>query len=553
MANIVSLVIKSEDKDISKDIQVINASTNYQANDIGVAKLMLVDGDPAAETFKLSEKAELQPGKVIEILAGYDKGKETTIFKGVITGVTVGKNLHGSLYLELIIHCDSIKLVDFPITKLFDKDQTDDKIIESLLSQSKVTKGTVATSKIKHFQYHQPNQSAWQCLLQRVFANGFLFISTPKDSQVIDLAQHSGAKHPIGITKTGIECFNLQLDSTSQAKSIKTFSWGINKDGKLILDADGSNEKLKDFVDAEKVLSREPWEPKSNLPLTKEELTGWSNTEAAYRKLDLYKGGITCIVSSTNKLDKVVLGDSLTLSGFGKHFNGDLFVTGIEHNISIDGWSVTLTVGLSLAKTILSKHYQDSQPLAQPFKGLMVGTVATYKKEKDKPYHLPVIIDALTGTETIYARLTTPFASNEEGIHFLPNAGDEVIIGFWQADSRYPIILGSVHNSKNKPPTGKDYDEITASGIFLKEASFDFNYKDAKKAELVSSEIKVGEKVSILFDKEKGTTLTNDKTKLSVGSEVNLESEAIKLTAKKDIEIKTDKGFTITAQSTDIK
>lgn len=50
------------------------------------------------------------------------------------------------------------------------------------------------------------------------------------------------------------------------------------------------------------------------------------------------------------------------------------------------------------------------------------------------------------------ARVMMPMAGKGRGMHFFPEVGDEVIVGFHDGDSNQPIILGGVWNSASPPP-----------------------------------------------------------------------------------------------------
>lgn len=50
------------------------------------------------------------------------------------------------------------------------------------------------------------------------------------------------------------------------------------------------------------------------------------------------------------------------------------------------------------------------------------------------------------------ARVMMPMAGNRRGVHFLPEAGDEVVVAFQDGDNNHPIILGGVWNSASPPP-----------------------------------------------------------------------------------------------------
>jgi uncharacterized protein involved in type VI secretion and phage assembly len=58
--------------------------------------------------------------------------------------------------------------------------------------------------------------------------------------------------------------------------------------------------------------------------------------------------------------------------------------------------------------------------------------------------------------ESHWARLAMPMGGSERGFVFIPEVDDEVVVAFEREDLRFPIVLGSVHNGKDKPPLAND-------------------------------------------------------------------------------------------------
>ncbi len=61
-----------------------------------------------------------------------------------------------------------------------------------------------------------------------------------------------------------------------------------------------------------------------------------------------------------------------------------------------------------------------------------------------------------------WARMATLFAGNNRGSWFIPDVGDEVLVGFEHGDPRRPYVLGGLWNGQDKPP------QSMASGNNLK-------------------------------------------------------------------------------------
>jgi uncharacterized protein involved in type VI secretion and phage assembly len=54
--------------------------------------------------------------------------------------------------------------------------------------------------------------------------------------------------------------------------------------------------------------------------------------------------------------------------------------------------------------------------------------------------------------ESYWARLAVTMAGGERGTVFIPEVGDEVLVGFEREDLRFPYVLGGLWNGKDKPP-----------------------------------------------------------------------------------------------------
>ena len=90
---------------------------------------------------------------------------------------------------------------------------------------------------------------------------------------------------------------------------------------------------------------------------------------------------------------------------------------------------------------------------------------------------IPVVTESSDG---VWARLSTMHASNSHGTYYIPEIDDEVIVGFLNADSRYPIILGSVYSASHESPYGhKDNNDIKG---FVSRSKLKLTYDESDKS-----------------------------------------------------------------------
>ena len=61
--------------------------------------------------------------------------------------------------------------------------------------------------------------------------------------------------------------------------------------------------------------------------------------------------------------------------------------------------------------------------------------------------------DGVAGQDApVWARVAAPFAGKDRGGFFIPDVDDEVLVVFVDGDRRFPIVVGSLWNGRDKPP-----------------------------------------------------------------------------------------------------
>ncbi len=165
--------------------------------------------------------------------------------------------------------------------------------------------------------------------------------------------------------------------------------------------------------------------------------------------------------------------------------------------------------------------------------GLKRGVVKDLK-DPDKMNRVKVTLVDET-LETPYADVMARFAGtssdNQCGTVFVPSVNEEVVLGFLDGDINNPIILGSVYNSKNKPPlTVNDKNEI----MMIKfPAGLKIEISNEKDKQKITVTTKKGHSV-VLDDGEKEELNVSHKNE-STSFKVDFKNGAIELKAEKKI------------------
>jgi uncharacterized protein involved in type VI secretion and phage assembly len=95
----------------------------------------------------------------------------------------------------------------------------------------------------------------------------------------------------------------------------------------------------------------------------------------------------------------------------------------------------------------------------------------------------------------VWARLATTMAGGGRGTWFVPEIGDEVLVGFGGGDPNWPYVVGALWNGKDAPPNSMDSDNnlksiVSRSGIRI-------TLDDTDGAVTLSLETPGGQKVSL--------------------------------------------------------
>lgn len=139
------------------------------------------------------------------------------------------------------------------------------------------------------------------------------------------------------------------------------------------------------------------------------------------------------------------------------------------------------------------------------------------------------------GSEAVWVRMLAQYAGADRGIFFLPEVGDEVLVGFEGGNAEHPYVLGSLYNGKTTPPFNAD-EENTLKGI-VTNSKLSVIFDDVKK--IVTIETPGGNKF-VLNDDER-CILVNDLN----GNEFTMGEEGIVFDSQKDIILRAQGNINI--------
>ncbi|MGM9491140.1 phage baseplate assembly protein V [Ideonella sp. YS5] len=148
-------------------------------------------------------------------------------------------------------------------------------------------------------------------------------------------------------------------------------------------------------------------------------------------------------------------GAVVELAGLGKRFSGPVLLSSVEHEISDGEWITRAGFGLDLRSPDQPPGLpaSSSSGLLPGAGGLQTGVVLQLDGDPQGQHRILVRTAACQGaTEGLWARVLQLQASAGFGSFFLPEVGDEVLLGHLDQDPAQPVVLGSLYGSSRTPP-----------------------------------------------------------------------------------------------------
>jgi uncharacterized protein involved in type VI secretion and phage assembly len=131
-----------------------------------------------------------------------------------------------------------------------------------------------------------------------------------------------------------------------------------------------------------------------------------------------------------------------------------------------------------------------------------------------------------------WARLATLFAGNDRGSWFIPEADDEVVVAFEHGDLRYPIVVGSLWNDKDRPPASVDPAGTNERKVIRSREGLQISLVDQKDHAYLVLETPDGQKITLRDGP--GSIEVAD----SNGNSVKLESSGVTIEAAAKVTIR---------------
>ncbi|MBA4344509.1 MAG: Rhs element Vgr protein [Methylibium sp.] len=516
-------------------LAIISVQVRRALNALPWARLEIADGDMPEQSSPLSDGELFAPGTEIVIKAGYDED-ELPLFTGIV--VRHGFKISGSNDARLIVECrDKACKMTLGRNSAHYVDQTDSAVIETLIGNAGLQADVQATT-ITHKELVQYYCSDWDFMLARADALGLLVdvdagkvsVKPPDTSAAASLSLDWG---------TDLIDFAADIDARSQWSSVQAASWDPAQQalsqGSAAAPPSLNAQGDLDGATLAAVASPAAIKLQSCAPQPTAVLDAWAKAVQLKAGLARVQGHASFQGSASAKP-----GCLIELKGVGKRFDGALFVSAVEHEISDGNW-------VSMAEFGLAPQWQVERPdlLAAPAGGLLpgvgglqTGVVLKLDGDPEGENKIQVKLPSLqTATEGIWARLLQFHASSGFGAFFLPEVGDEVVLGYFNDDPCHPVVLGSLYSSKRAPPYALAAENNTKALVTRYKHKIELD-EDKKTITITTPSAN-----QLVLDDSGKSILIKDQN----GNSIKLSESGIALDSPKDITLTAKGGITLDA------
>ncbi|KHK49722.1 type VI secretion protein VgrG [Ralstonia sp. A12] len=538
----------SSNKKVLKNLPLMTVTVRRAFNRIPWAELVIQDGDMTTGKFEYADTSVFEPGAVVTISAGFGSDS-AQIFSGVV--VRYGVRIEGQNESRLVVECrDTATKMTVGRNNANYVQKTDSDILTALIGAHGLTANVASTTQ-QHDELVQYYCNDWDFLLARAEVNGML---VNVDAGTVNV-QPPKADGDAVLTVTwgsNLYEFDAEIDARLQFKSAQAVAWNPAQQQIVMgeaaapgtLNAQGN---LKPAALAD-VAGPEVMRLQTATTQEQSALTTWAKALQVKATLARIRGRLRC---QGNAL--VIPGALVAVSGVGLRFQGSVFVSAVEHTMAGGQWFADVEFGLDPRWHMMRDDV--AAPLASGLLpgvgGLQIGVVKKLDGDPQNAQRIQVALPVMQAqTEGIWARLVQGYASNTFGMFFLPEVGDEVIVGYLNDDPSHPVVLGSLYSAGHTPPYAIEAPNDTKAIVTRAQHKIEFNEKD----KIVTITTPGNNKV-VLDDKDK-SILVQDQNGNSVklsGSGIALDSPYdITANAKGNIQLKAAASIEISAQA-DIK
>lgn len=526
--------ILANGSELPQTVSLVSLTVRRAVNAIPSARLVIADGDMATGEFSVADSALLVPGTKIAVHLGY-ADSDALVYRGVV--VRFGLKITGNNVSHLEIDCrDQAEKMALGRRDATHLDTTDSAMIEALVAAHGLAAKVDATT-VTHRALVQHHCSDWDFMRSRAEANGRLVIVT--DGEVSVKAPQTSAAPLLKVAYgESLMEFDADIDARTQWTAVDTVAWDPSTQAVTAARAAPQDLGLQGNLQAA-ALAQVAGPDRLRLQTSARQdvaaLTEWAKAQQTKAALARVRGRMRFQGSALAQV-----GGLIELEGVGARFNGKVFVGKLTHEVSDGNWTTEVEFGLSPQWPAEQADViaPEAAGLLPGVRGLQIGVVTKLDADPAAEHRIQVRLPLMgDDAQPVWARLAALQASNGFGTFFVPEVGDEVLLGFLNGDPGHPVVLGSVHSSSHPPPYTLTDENNTTAIVTRGRSKIEINDRD----KVIT--INTPGANRLVFDDMNQSIQVSDQN----GNTIRLGTDGIRLDSPKDIVIQAKGSLTIDA------
>lgn len=517
------------------DLQVVSANVRHAFNEIPKARIVLVDGDMPDQRFPISDSDLFQPGAEITLKAGYGD-TEQALFTGIV--IRHGLRITDSNESRLIVECRA-RACRMAATRqtAHHLGQTDGEIIQALIGKAGIG-SSVAETGVRHEALVQYDCSDWDFMLSRADAMGLL-VNVDGNTVGVQPPPTAGSAALTVTWGTDLIDFEADMDARTQWNAVQAGSWDPKdqslRQGKSVASVTLTAQGHTTGTDLAAVACPPLLELQTCAPQPEEMLDAWAQAVQVKAALARLRGRMSFQGSARARPGALV-----ELAGVGQRFSGTVLLSAVEHEIAEGQWISRAEFGMEPRWQV-----QRSDVLAAPAGGLLpgvaglqIGVVLALDGDPAGEHRILVSLPACQAADQgIWARLLQLQASSGFGSFFVPEIGDEVLLGHLNQDPGHPVVLGSLYSSRHTPPQALTAKNDIQTIVTRSGSRIEFDDADT----CITLTTPAGNQL-VLSDQDKSVVVKDQR-----GNRIELNEAGIALDSIKDITLMAQGAITLAA------
>ena len=344
-----------------------------------------------------------------------------------------------------------------------------------------------------------------------------------------------------GTYGANISSFSLKASLSEQNFSVNQYDW-INDTALKAHSANTKPSGKHNYVDIVKKNSDSVYAAEGYYDFShgQPEYGGQQGADQLSKIMTQSKSSDMLTAAGNSYLVNLRIGDILKVEGvnFSDHKQKDAYgsflIVGLTHRFNSSGEYINMFHGVPKKTDYVLSHGFTSYPRAANQRAKVVDNTDPEGLGRIK-VNFPWQREG--GEETPWIKMATPYAGADKGFYFIPEIGEEVLVGFENGDAEKPFVLSAGFNQKAK--SGIDNADNNIKAVVT---------RSGHRIELNDTE---GSESITITDKNNNIILietANNNISISAGENMTLNAKNIKITAEENIEVQAKGNIEIASE-----